>query len=187
MAITAPLILVSFALIMAIGLALGTLAAYRRGRALDRFVVRVSLAGAGAPTFATAIVLLYVFGVELGWLPVFGDGEGLADRARHLVLPIATLTIAGVAAMLKVTRTRVVEVLQEDHVTFAHARGLLAALILTRSVLRNAGIQIVTQSGAILLALIAGAILVEVSSASTAWARSSCRRSPRATSRWCRP
>lgn len=162
MAITAPLILVSFALITAIGLALGTLAAYRRGRALDRLVVGVSLVGAGAPTFATAIVLLYVFGVELGWLPVFGDGEGVADRARHLVLPIATLTIAGVAAMLKVTRTRVVEVLQEDHVTFAHARGLRPRSILTRSVLRSAGIQIVTQSGAILLALIAGAILVEV-------------------------
>lgn len=162
MRVTAPLVLVSFALIVAIGVGLGALAAYRRGRPLDRAVVGFSLVGASAPAFATAIVLLLVFGVKLGWLPVFGDGDGLADRARHLVLPIATLTIGGVAAMLKITRTRVEQVLQEDHVTFARARGLRPRTILTRSVLRHAGIQVVTQSGAILLALIAGAILVEV-------------------------
>jgi peptide/nickel transport system permease protein len=162
MAITAPLLLISFALIVAIGVALGTLAAHRRGRVLDRLVVGASLVGASAPAFATAIVLLFVFGVELRWLPVFGDGEGFADRARHLVLPIATLTITGVAAMLKITRTRVEQMLQEDHVTFARACGLPRRTILTRSVLRGAGIQVVTQSGAILLALIGGVILVEV-------------------------
>jgi peptide/nickel transport system permease protein len=162
MKVSAPLVLVSFALIALIGTALGALAAYRRGRPVDRFLVGLSIAGASAPAFATAIILLFLFGVQLGWFPTFGTGEGLAGRAEHLVLPIITLTISGVAAMLKITRTRVAQVLQEDHVTFAQARGLSRRYILTRSVLRNAGIQIITQSGAILLALVAGGILVEV-------------------------
>jgi peptide/nickel transport system permease protein len=162
MQVTAPLVLVSFALIVLGGTALGTLAAYRRGSALDRALVGFAVAGAGAPAFAMAMILIFVFGVKLGWFPTFGEGETLSERAEHLVLPIATLTITGVAAMLKITRARVADVLQEDHVTFAQARGLSRRYVVGRSVLRNAGIQIVTQSGALLLALVAGAILVEV-------------------------
>ncbi len=160
--VTAPLILGSFVLICILGTGLGTLAAYRKGSGLDRFLVGVAVTGASAPAFATAIILVFVFGVQLGWFPTFGDGEGLADRARHLVLPVIALTLVGVASMLKITRARVAQVLQEDHVTFARARGLRPSYIVGRSVLRNAGIQVVTQSGVILLALVAGGVLVEV-------------------------
>jgi peptide/nickel transport system permease protein len=160
--VTVPLLLVSFLLTVTIGMVLGVIASYRRDGFLDRSVMNLALVGASAPAFAVALVLLYVFGAKLGWLPVSGEGVGFAERVEHLILPIATLTIGGVAAMLKITRTRVGEVLQEDHVTFARARGLRPAVILRRSVLRNAGIQILTQVGAILLAMLGGTILVEV-------------------------
>jgi len=162
MGVTAPLVLCSFVLICLLGTALGTLAAYRRGSALDRFLVGVAVTGASAPAFATAIILVFVFGVQLGWFPTFGDGEGLADRARHLALPVVALTLVGVASMLKITRARVADVLQDDHVTFAQARGLRRRYVIGHAVLRNAGIQVVTQSGVILLALVAGGVLVEV-------------------------
>jgi len=159
--VTAPLVLVSFLLICTIGTALGTLTAHRAGGSLDRATVGLALVGASAPAFVTALILLTVFGVQLHWLPVFGTGEGFAERARHLVLPIATLTIAGTAAMLQITRTRVKEVLAEDHVTFARARGLSSRYIVGRSVLRNAGIQIVTRSGTIVVGLVSWGLLVE--------------------------
>lgn len=160
--VTAPLVLISFVLICTIGIALGTLAAYRAGGPIDRAAMGLALVGASSPAFVTAVVLLTVFGVELGWLPVFGTGEGLVDRAQHLVLPIVTLTIAGVAAMLHITRTRVKQVLEEDHVTFARARDLSPTHVMLRSVLRNAGIQIVTQSGVIFVGLVSWVLLVEV-------------------------
>lgn len=160
--ITAPLVLISFVLICTIGTALGTLAAYRAGGPVDRATVGLALVGASSPAFVTALILLTVFGVQLGWLPVFGDGDGFADRVKHLVLPIATLTIAGVAAMLQITRTRVKEVLAEDHVTFARARGLSPSHVVRRSVLRNAGVQIVTRSGTIFVGLVSWGVLVEI-------------------------
>jgi len=159
--VTAPLVLVSFLLICLIGTALGTLAAYRAGGPLDRATVGLALVGASAPAFVTALILLTIFGVQLQWLPVFGDGDGFVERARHLVLPIATLTIAGTTAMLQITRTRVKEVLGEDHVTFARARGLSSRYVIERSVLRNAGIQIVTRSGTIVVGLVSWGLLVE--------------------------
>ncbi|TMR34104.1 ABC transporter permease [Actinomadura geliboluensis] len=160
--VSGPLVLVSFALITVIGTAAGTLAALRAGGPLDRLVVGGGLLGAASPTFVTALVLLTVFGVKLRWLPVFGDGDDPADRALHLVLPIATLTIAGTAAMLQITRTRVLEVLREDHITFARARGLPHRRIIGRFVLRNAGIQVVTRSGTILVGLVSWGLLVEM-------------------------
>lgn len=160
--VTAPLLLVSFLLIVVIGTVLGTLAAYRAGSRTDRALVGFAVAGASAPAFATAMILLYVFAVELAWLPAFGNGEGFVDRARHLVIPVVTLTVVGAASMLKITRARVAHVLGEDHVTFARARGHSTWHTLTRSVLRNSGVQIATMAGVVMLELIAGCIVVEI-------------------------
>ena len=162
MKVTAPLMIISFVLIATIGAAGGTLAAYRRGGLADRTITILSIGGASTPAFATATILLFIMGVTLGWLPTFGTGEGFADRARHLILPVMTLTIFGTASLVKITRARVSQVLAEDHVTFARARGLRGQYILVHSVLRNAGVQIVTIFGALLLSLIGGAILTEV-------------------------
>lgn len=159
--VTAPLVLASFLLTVVLGTALGVVSAYRKGRPVDRLMVGVSTAGASSPLFATATILLYVFGVELGLLPTFGEGDGLSERVSHLVLPVATLTLFGVAGMLKITRTRVAEVLEEDYVTFARSRALSSRYVVLSVVLRNAGIMVVTQSAVILLALVGGEILVE--------------------------
>ncbi|MBN9622412.1 MAG: ABC transporter permease [Actinobacteria bacterium] len=160
--VTAPIVLISFLLTSLLGTVLGTVAAYRRGAILDRVIGGFSIAGASVPTFATATILLYVLGVQLGWLPTAGTGEGFVDRAGHLVIPILTLAIFGTASLMKLTRARVLQVLEEDHVTFARARGLSERHVLIRSVLRNAGVQVITVVGVLLLSLVAGSILVEV-------------------------
>lgn len=158
--VTGPLVLVSFALIAALGTAFGFVAANREGGLLDRGLTTGALVGASAPVFVVAIGLLVVFGVQLGWVPVFGTGEGFGDRARHLILPIAAMTFAGTAAMLQVVRTRVQEVMREDYVTFARARGLRSRHVHTY-VLRNSAVQVVTRSGTIIVGLVSFAMLIE--------------------------
>lgn len=159
--VTVPLLFVSFFFIVLIGVTLGMISAHHIGDPLDRSLMGASVVAASVPPFVTAIFLMLIFGVELGWLPIFGEGKGFVDSAEHLVLPIVTLTLAGLAAMLQITRTRVKEVRREDYVSFAEARGLPRLYILRHTVLRNAGIQIVTQCGTVLIGLIVGAVLVE--------------------------
>jgi peptide/nickel transport system permease protein len=160
--LTGGLVLVSFLLAGSIGGALGVIAARRKGGAVDRLIVGLAVACAGTPSFVTAIVLVYVFGVRLAWLPVFGTGTGFAGTITHLLIPVATLTLFGLASMLKVTRTRIDQVLSEDHVVFAEARGLAPRRILVNDVLRNSGTQITTQLGIVLLTVLSADILVEM-------------------------
>lgn len=158
---TVPLVLVSWSAALALGTALGVMAARRAGSALDRCVLALTVVGASSPVFATAILLSYIFGVRLGWFPTLGEGQGGADQIAHLALPALTLIIAALASFAKVTKVRVEQVLAEDHVTFAVARGLPSRKVLTGGILRNAGVQLVTQAGAVMVALIAADILVE--------------------------
>jgi peptide/nickel transport system permease protein len=159
--ISAPLVLTSGLLVTVLGCMLGALAGRRRGGALDRAVMALTVVGASSPVFATAILLVSVFAIRLGWLPTLGAGSGLADRATHLLLPIVTLTIAGVAAVSSLVRVKVTEVLEQDYVTFARARGLSTRYVWEKAVFRNAGTQILTQVGATFIGLMAASIVVE--------------------------
>lgn len=152
----------AFVLAMLVGVPLGMLAAVRRRTAVDRGVVGLSIVAASAPAFATGIALLYVFAVALGWFPVFGQGEGLADRVWHLTLPAVTLALAGMGFVLKLTRTAVIAALEQDCVTFARARGLSRRRVLLAYGLRNSLVPIVTAGGLILAYMLGGAVLVEV-------------------------
>jgi peptide/nickel transport system permease protein len=161
LSITLPLALGGFLLSVLLGLAGGIVSAHRRGRAIDRILGAVSIAAASVPAYATAILLLYVFGVRLGWLPVAGDGQGTADRARHLVLPVVALGLVGAATILRRTRVAMVAALERDDVAFARARGVSSRHILFHYTLRHSAVILMTAASVVLIFMLAGTAVVE--------------------------
>jgi peptide/nickel transport system permease protein len=152
----------AFLLTMCLGVPLGVLAALRKRTSVDRGIVSLSVVGVSAPAFATGILLLYVFAVELGWFPVFGEGTGVVDRLQHLLLPAFAVALTGMGLVLKLTRTAVIGSLEQDYVTFALARGIPRRRVLWAYALRNALVPIVTAGGLLLAYMLAGTVLVEV-------------------------
>ena len=140
-------------------------------------MVGLSVIGVSAPAFATGIVLLYVFAVELGWFPVFGPGEGFSDRLWHLALPAIALALTAMALLLKLTRAAMVTALDQDYVTFARARGLSQRRVIVAARARNALIPVVTSAGLIFGYMLTGAC--------SSRSRSRCRGSGRSSSTPC--
>jgi peptide/nickel transport system permease protein len=95
--------------VLGVGTFLGALAAFRRGSRLDRAVVMLGVFGVSSPAFVTGILLLYLFGVVLGWFPTFGAGRGFADRLWHLALPAIALGISVMAIIVKIARAAMIE------------------------------------------------------------------------------
>jgi peptide/nickel transport system permease protein len=160
--VTCALVLISTVVVLGAGVLLGSAAAYRRGTRLDRVAVLVSVVGVASPAYVTSLLLLYVFGVVLGWFPTFGPGDGLADRMWHLVLPSAALVISMTAIIVKITRAAVVEELDKDYVAFARSRGLGPTRIALAYVVRNALIPVITAAGVVVIGLLTNALYVEV-------------------------
>lgn len=160
--VTIYLSLVSTAIVLLVGVALGMIAALRRGTRLDRALVMFGVFGISSPAFVTGIFLLYVFGVVLGWFPTYGAGRGFLDRFWHLALPAAALALSVMAIVVKITRAAMVKELDRDYVTFARARGLSAGRVIFAYVLRNALIPVITAAGVVIVGLLAGWIYVEV-------------------------
>lgn len=158
--LTLELALAALAIAVGVGIPLGVAAARHRGQALDRIIVGGSVVGVAAPSFAVGLLLLYVFSVMLGWLPVFGPGEGGLDRVRHLVLPAVALAIGLVAQIAKVTRVSMIRELGQDYATFGRARGLSRGAVV-RACLRGASVPIVTDAGLLFAGLVGGTVLVE--------------------------
>jgi peptide/nickel transport system permease protein len=154
--------LMSSFLVLFFGILLGMLAGFRRGSRLDRGVVMFGVFGISSPAFVTGILLLYLFGVVIGWFPIFGAGRGFLDRFWHLTLPAVALALSIMAIVVKITRAAVIQELDKDYVVFARARGLSPLRIVFGYVLRNALIPVVTAAGLIIVGLVANAIYVEV-------------------------
>lgn len=160
-AVTLQLSLLAFVLALAAGLPLALLSAVRRRTPVDRAVSGGAALAVAAPPFALGVLLLYVFGVRLGWFPVFGAGEGFVDRLHHLVLPAIALAVGVVALMVKVGRAALVGALEQDYVTFARARGLGRAQVLMTYALRNSLGPIATAAGLTFGTLVVATVLVE--------------------------
>jgi glutathione transport system permease protein len=149
---------------VAVGLPLGIWAAVRRN-ALPDYVTRIaSLLGLSFPAFVSAILMLLVFAIQLRWFPVISSGQGvtLADRLRDLTLPAVNLGLIMAAYITRVTRSAMLEVLGQDYVRTARAKGLAFAVILWRHCLRNAMIPVVTVVGLYLGILIGNSVLTEI-------------------------
>ena len=147
---------------------LGTLAAWRMGGWLDRILSGFAVAGFSVPVFVIGYVLIYVFAIELQWLPVqgyrrlFGDSsQGLGAWAYQLVLPWCSLATIYVALIARVTRASVSEALTEDYIRTARAKGITEQMVLLRHALANAAVPIVTVIGIGIALLIGGVVVTE--------------------------
>jgi len=140
----------------AIAIPAGVLAAHRRGSAADRAVAVFSLLGLAVPNFALGPLLIVLFSIQLGWLPVSGRGGPL-----HYILPAATLGAALAAILTRMVRGAMLEELSSDYVRTARAKGLSTYAVLVRHALRNALIPIITILGLQFGTLLAGTIVTE--------------------------
>jgi peptide/nickel transport system permease protein len=141
---------------MVVGFLLGTLAALRRGTIQDGFIMLFALAGQAVPVFWLGILLIMIFSVRLHWLPVAGSGG-----AKHLVLPTIALAAYPLARNARLVRSSVLEVLGKEYVTTARAKGLRERIVLTRHVLRNALVPVLTMNALELGSLVGGAVITE--------------------------
>jgi len=164
MAVTLPLALMAIALAMAIGIPLGMLAASRHGRLADAGVMAFAQAGLAIPNFWFGLLLVLVFAVWLGWLPAGGFPgwqAGFGVSLKALLMPALALALPQAAIIARVTRSSMLDTLQEDFVRTARAKGLSEGTTMRRHALRNALIPVVTILGLQFSVLIAGAIIIE--------------------------
>ena len=153
---TAALAFAAAALSIAIGVPAGVLAATRRNAVADHVCRVGALLGASLPSYFTAYLLILLFAVRLDVVPAFGFGS-----LRHLVLPTITLALGPAAVLTRLTRSAVLEVLSEDFVRTARAKGLRQWAVLFRHALRNAGVPLLTVAGLSLGHLLGGSLIVE--------------------------
>ena len=153
-------------LIVAVGLALplGVLAAARAGGWIDRLLMGVSVLGFSVPVFVIAYGLILVFAVGLEWLPVQGYRpleDGFGPFIRHMILPSFALGIVYMALIARITRASMLDVLSQDYVRTANAKGLAPGVVLTRHALKNAAVPILTVIGIGIALLIGGVVVTE--------------------------
>jgi len=153
-------------LIIAVGIAvpLGVLAAYKQGTLIDKIVMGFSVLGFSVPVFVIGYSLIYLFAIKLNWLPVQGYqplADGVGGFVARLILPSQTLSVIYIALIARITRTSVLEVLGEDYIRTARAKGLSRRVVLMRHALRNAAVPIVTVIGIGVALLIGGVVVTE--------------------------
>lgn len=153
---TFVLALASLAVATGLGMALGMAAAVRRGSVVDAAAMTLALFGTSMPSFWLGLLLIIVFAVKLGWLPVSGYG-GL----DHLVMPAFVLGGFYAAQVARLTRTSLLEVLAQDYIRTGRAKGLRARVVLFKHALRNAALPILTVLGLSFGQMLGGAIIVE--------------------------
>jgi glutathione transport system permease protein len=142
---------------VAIGMLIGVLSAVWRNRWPDRVGMTLAVSGISFPAFALGMVLMQIFAVQLNWLPTVG-----ADTWKHYILPSLTLGAAVAAIMARFTRSSFVDILHEDYVRTARAKGLSENVVVIKHGLRNALIPVVTMMGLQFGFLLGGSIVVEV-------------------------
>ena len=143
---------------------LGILAAAHRGTWIDRVVVAISVIGFSVPVFVIGYALIQLFSVQLKWLPVQGFrsiSDGVVPFAERIILPTLTLTLLYIALITRITRTSLLEVLGEDYIRTARAKGIGQMPVLLRHALRNAAVPIITVVGIGLALLITGVVVTE--------------------------
>ena len=164
---TLQLAVVALGIQLLIGVPLGVIAALKRGTWADGVIRVFGVVGHAVPAFWLGLVLIIVFAVQLRWLPSQGlltvgkDVWDFPDRLRHILLPAFVLSLTGIANYSRILRTETLDVLSQDFVRTAHAKGLHERTVVFVHALRNALIPVVTALGGILAALVGGALVVE--------------------------
>jgi peptide/nickel transport system permease protein len=169
---TLELAAVSGILAIVMGIALGVFTAIRRNGIAANLIMSISLIGVSLPTFLIGILLIYLFSVELGWLPSFGRGETVKiggwstgflteSGLKALILPAITLGLYQMTLIMRLVRSEMLEVLRQDYVRFARARGLSDRVVNFRHALKNTMVPVITVIGLQLGSIIAFAIITE--------------------------
>lgn len=161
---TLSLALMTLLFSILVAVPLGVIAAWKQGSWLDRGIMALSVAGFSIPVFVLAYILIYFFSMKLDWLPVQGFtpiGEGLLPFLENIALPTLALSFIYIALFARITRAAMLEVLGEDYIRTAYAKGLKERVVLTRHALRNAAIPIVSVIGIGFALLIGGVVITE--------------------------
>jgi peptide/nickel transport system permease protein len=150
---------------LVIGVAIGALSAVKRGSFLDHATAVAAMVALSLPTFWFGLLAIFIFAQTLGWLPAGGnrstDGGGFLDVLRHLILPVAVLALVLVAQWSRYTRSYMLEILNQDFIRTARAKGLRPRRVLVNHALRAALAPLITLSGLQLPLLVGGALVTE--------------------------
>jgi len=161
---TLALSLSTIVIAVLVAVPLGVLAAYKQGTLVDRIVMGFSVLGFSVPVFVIGYSLIYLFAIELNWLPVQGYqriADGFGGFLARLILPSLTLSVIYIALIARMTRTSVIDVLGEDYIRTARAKGQVEIKVLVRHALANAAVPIVTVIGLGVALLIGGVVVTE--------------------------
>ena len=156
MPVTVTLGLTGLVIALLVSLPLGILAAVRENTALDRAVQMVALVGQAMPSFWLGLLLMIVFGLQLGWLPISGTGSW-----ENYVMPGVVLAFSAIPALTRLTRAGMIQAMASDYIRTARAKGLSRASILLKHALRNAAIPVVAIAAVQLGFMLGGSIVIE--------------------------
>ena len=161
----------SFIITLVITIPLGVISAVKKGTWFDNLVTILSFAGMATPSFWLGLMLMLLFSVKLGWLPAVGMysvgaqdlfwGAKLVDLIRHMILPLTTMTVLSLAGLSRYQRAAMLEVLSQDYIRTARAKGLPERIVIFKHALRNALLPIITILGLSLPGLFGGAFIIE--------------------------
>jgi len=146
------------------GILAGVYCALRRGTWIDNTITTIANIGMTVPVFWFGVLLIYVFGYKLGWLPFFGwrdPWEDFGYSCLYLIMPVASVALGGIAGMARLVRSCMLEVMRTDYVRTAWAKGLSERVIVVRHQLKNAMIPVVTALGGTLGMILGGSIFIE--------------------------
>jgi ABC-type dipeptide/oligopeptide/nickel transport system permease component len=160
--VTLQLALIGVVFTTVVSVPMGILAAYHRNSPLDVATIFIVLSGSAMPVFAVGLILLWVFGVSLRWFPIAGYAPlTTLDGWRHIILPAITVSTGTIALLARLTRSSMLEVLNQDYVRTARAKGARETLVVLRHAFRNALLPVITVIGLQFGFLLSGAVVTE--------------------------
>lgn len=154
--ITLTLGLVGLGIALTVALPLGVISALREGRPIDRMISLVALLGQAMPSFWLGLVLMITFGLHLGWLPISGTGTW-----QHFVMPGTVLAFSAIPALMRLTRSGMIDAMSADYIRTARAKGLSRASIILKHAARNAAMPVVSIAAVQLGFMLGGSIVIE--------------------------
>jgi peptide/nickel transport system permease protein len=162
--VTLHLGVLAFLVSIMIGIPAGIIAAVRRGKWLDQLVTTVGNLGVTIPSFWLAIFLIYIFGLRLGWLPIFGYTSPFKDfwlNLRQIILPVFCLAVPPIATDMRLTRSSMLEVMRQDYVRTAWSKGMRESMVIIKHGLKNGLIPVITMKGMSIIMIFGGSVFIE--------------------------